>query len=137
MARKRRKAHLVAGELNLVAMIDVAFQLLNFFLITVKPMDVMTHLSVFRPMAEKASQEQSVAEVIRITVFPEGFTLNDSIVNKTQLESKLRTLAAMDAKQSVLIQCTNESPHSKLVELLDLCAKLKLTQLSVISSNAY
>ena len=49
MARNRRISGNVAGELNLVAMIDVAFQLLSFFLITVAPVDALTHLPVARP----------------------------------------------------------------------------------------
>ena len=49
MARKRRTGRNGAGELNLVAMIDVAFQLLSFFLITVVPHDVMTNIMVTRP----------------------------------------------------------------------------------------
>ena len=54
MARKRRRNSFNAGELNLTAMIDVAFQLLSFFLVTAHPVDVLTNLDVFRPMAEKA-----------------------------------------------------------------------------------
>ena len=34
MARKRRRSTFTAGELNLTAMIDVAFQLLSFFLVS-------------------------------------------------------------------------------------------------------
>ena len=41
MARKRWKSDARPGELNLTAMIDVAFQLLSFFLITVHPVDVL------------------------------------------------------------------------------------------------
>ena len=56
-------------------MIDVAFQLLAFFIITTKPVDVVTNLDVFRPSPEKQSQEQSPAKIIRVTVFPDGFTI--------------------------------------------------------------
>lgn len=116
-------------------MIDVAFQLLAFFIITVKPVDVMTNLDVFRPMAEKASQDTSPAKVIRITVFPDGFTINDRAVDSHGLSTLLGKLAELDKTQTVLIQCLNDSPHGKLIELLDLCSKFKLTNLSVVSSG--
>lgn len=135
MSRKRRRNSFQAGELNLTAMIDVAFQLLAFFILTAKPVDVITNLDVFRPMAEKASQESSPAKVIRITVFPDGFTINDRSVDSRGLSALLGKLADLDKTQTVLIQCLNESPHGKLIELLDLCAKLKLTNLSVVSSG--
>lgn len=138
MARRRRRGGgWTAGELNLVAMIDVAFQLLNFFLITAHPVDVMAHLTVLRPQAEKRTQEVSPANVIRITVFPKGYTLNERIVTLQELEALMVSLSSLDKNQSILIQCTNAARHSKLVDLLDMCAKLRLTNLSVISSNAF
>jgi biopolymer transport protein ExbD len=135
MARKRRRSTFTAGELNLTAMIDVAFQLLSFFLISAHPVDVLTNLDVFRPQAEKSSQEQSQAKIIRVTVFPDGFTINDRGVDSRQLMNLLGKLADLDKTQTVLIQCTNESPHGKLIELLDICCKLGLVNLSVVSSG--
>lgn len=137
MPRKRRKSSFTAGELNLVAMIDVAFQLLNYFIISIHPVDVMTHLAVNRPQAEKKSQEESTASVIRITVFPDGYTLNERLRSVVQLRQELARLASIDKKQNILIQVTNESTHGKLVDLLDMCAEMKLTELSVVSSGAY
>ena len=135
MARKRRRSTFTAGELNLTAMIDVAFQLLSFFLISAHPVDVLTNLDVFRPQAEKSSQDVSPAKVIRVTVFPDGFTINDRAVDSRQLTGLLGKLADLDKTQTVLIQCLNESPHGKLIELLDICSKLGLVNLSVISSG--
>ena len=135
MARKRRRNSFNAGELNLTAMIDVAFQLLSFFLVTAHPVDVLTNLDVFRPMAEKASQDTSPAKVIRVTVFPDGYTINDRGVDSRQLNALLGKLADLDKTQTVLIQCLNDSPHGRLIELLDICAKLGLVNLSVVSSG--
>jgi len=132
MSRARRQYKLVAGELNLVAMIDVAFQLLSFFIITVTPMDVMTHLKIFRPM-EGPSGGPSPA--IQVTVFADGYTVNDRNVSRAQMEVEIKRLGRIDADQNVLIRCMNDAPHAKLVDLLDMCAKLRLTNLSVVSSN--
>ena len=137
MPRKRRKSSFTAGELNLVAMIDVAFQLLNFFIISLKPVDVMTHLGINRPQAEKKSQDVSPAELIRITVFPQGYTLNETVRSVAQLRTELSRLASLSTKQNILIQVTQESSHGQLVDLLDICAEMKLTELSVVSSGAF
>ncbi len=135
MSRKRRRSTFTAGELNLTAMIDVAFQLLSFFLVTAHPVDVLTNLDVFRPMAEKQTAEVSPAAVIRVSVFPDGFTINDRAVDSRQLVALLGRMADLDKTQTVLIQCLNASPHSRLVELLDVCVKLGLSNLSVVSSG--
>ncbi len=135
MGRKRRKNSFQAGELNLTAMIDVAFQLLAFFILTAKPVDVVTNLDVFRPQPDVSTQSATPPKVIRVTVFPDGFTINERAVDSKGLNALLAKLAELDKTQTVLIQCLNESPHGKLIELLDLCSKLKLTNLSVVSSG--
>lgn len=135
MGRKRRKNSFQAGELNLTAMIDVAFQLLAFFILTAKPVDVVTNLDVFRPQAENNAPQSTPPKVIRVTVFPDGFTINDRAVDSRGLNTLLSKFADLDKTTTILIQCLNESPHGKLIELLDLCAKLKLTNLSVVSSG--
>lgn len=119
-------------------MIDVAFQLLSFFIITVKPVDVVANLNVFRPSTDQAPPSNvKPASMIRIQVFPEGYVINDRDVSINQLESLLVRLAAIDKSQTILIMCANASPHEKLVEVLDLCAKVGLTNLSVVSSGGY
>jgi len=137
MARTRRQSKLVAGEMNLVAMIDVAFQLLSFFIITVSPVDIMTHLSVFRPMGLRpdAVVNPVVDPGIQVTVFADGYTVNDRNVSLAQMETVLAKLGCISPDQGVLIKCMNDAAHSRLVDLLDACARLRLTNLSVISSN--
>jgi biopolymer transport protein ExbD len=138
MARKRKKSEIHAGELNLTAMIDVAFQLLSFFIITVRPVDVYANLNVFRPSPEKQNtSEPSTAKMIRIQVFPEGYTINERDVTARQLDGLLGKLAEASKSQTILIMCANAAPHEKLVEVLDLCAKAGLNNLSVVSSGGY
>jgi biopolymer transport protein ExbD len=125
-----------AGELNLTAMIDVAFQLLSFFIITVRPVDVITQLDVFRPSADTmSSQRQKPPPVIKIMIFPEGFSINDRPVELQDLDRLLTKLAGLDKTQTILIMCASQSPHGRLVDVLDLCAKSGLINLSVVSAG--
>lgn len=135
MARKRKKNEMQAGELNLTAMIDVAFQLLNFFVITSHPMMVTTNLDVFRPSEDKHATPDKPPTVLRIMVLNGGFTLNDQRVTLPMLYTKLDFITKGDKTQTVLIQCASDSRHGSLVEVLDLCNQLKLKNLSVISSG--
>jgi len=136
MARKRKRSEIQAGELNLTAMIDVAFQLLAFFIITVKPADVMASLNVYRPSpVERNATPPPQPPMIRIQVLPEGYILNDRAVTYSEMQEFLRRLAKIDKTQTVLIMCANAAPHEKLVEVLDTCAKVELSNLSVVSSG--
>ena len=136
MGRKRRRQHLVAGELNLVAMIDVAFQLLSFFIITVHPVDVFTNLSVFRPSQEKVNPvDAPPPNFLRIMIYKDAYTLNENPMPFKNLDKVMTTLAKSDSTRTILIMCRAESKHRQLIEVLDMCARLKLTNLSVVSSN--
>ncbi|TAN37033.1 MAG: biopolymer transporter ExbD [Verrucomicrobia bacterium] len=136
MARKRKKSELHAGELNLTAMIDIAFQMLNFFVITAKPMDVLTNLDVFRPSPDAPPpKEAKPPAVIRIGVINGGLLLNDRQASIPMLRDFLEQMAKLDKAQTVLIQCATDSRHGQLVEVLDLCNRLGLTNLSVVSAS--
>lgn len=125
-----------AGELNLTAMIDVAFQLLSFFIITVKPVDVMAHLDVIRPSPDKTASSKSVPNMIRVIILPGGeYAINERPVDREGLSKMLNRLADLDKTQSILLLCNAASQHSDLIAVLDLCAKYGLTNLSVVSSN--
>ena len=140
MARRRNKADNHPGELNLTAMIDVAFQLLSFFLIAIKPVDVYANLDAFRPSPEKTNVSTPSAPMIKIMVLPMNpgesgvYVLNDTPMTTPQMESRLKKYADTDPTQTILIMCAKRSTHKQLIELLDKCAKYKLTNLSVVSS---
>ena len=135
MARKKRRSHMNAGELNLTAMIDVAFQLLSFFIMTMKPTDVLAQLDVSRPAPDKrAIQQSKPINVLWITILADGsFILNDHPIKKENLDQQLTQLGALDKTQTVIVACTPKSSHGKMVEILDLCAKAGLESLSVVS----
>ena len=60
MARKRKGMDAPEGELEMTPMIDVVFQLLIYFIVTIKPVDVVTNLDVFRPAPEIMPHRRAV-----------------------------------------------------------------------------
>ncbi len=120
----------------MTAMIDVVFQLLVYFIVTIQPVDVIAHLDVFRPSPDKQSEQlQTPPKMIRIAILPDGFAMNDRLVGLTEMEGLLGRLASIDTKQTIMIMVTGQSEHDSLVRVLDLCAKFGLKNLSVVSSN--
>jgi biopolymer transport protein ExbD len=140
MARKRYKADNHPGELNLTAMIDVAFQLLSFFLLAIKPVDVYANLEAFRPSPEKTNVSTPSAPMIKIMVLPMNpgesgvYVVNEVPMTTPQTEARLKKYADTDPTQTILVMCAKRSTHKQLIELLDKCAKYKLTNISVVSS---
>lgn len=136
MARQRERKGSEGAELNMTAMIDVVFQLLIFFLVTQKPQDTLANLDVFRPSPEKKQEQlQTPPKMIRVQIYPDGFTINDRPVGLAELDSLLYKLAGIDTKQTIMIMASSQSKHEDLVRVLDLCAKSGLVNLSVVSTN--
>jgi biopolymer transport protein ExbD len=122
-----------AGELNLTAMIDIAFQLLSFFIITSHPVDVIATLDVFRPSADPSASSTSTPNMIRVQVLTGGYTINDKVVAIEELDRLLAKLASIDKNQTIMIMCSQASKHADLIGVLDICSKNGLVNLSVVS----
>ena len=134
--KRRRRTESRGGELEMTPMIDVVFQLLIYFVVTIKPMDIAAHLDVNRPAA-KAATEQNVTppKMIRIQIFREGLIMNDRTVTVQTMTEILQKLAAISTTQTVMIMCARDSEHDMLIQVLDRCAKVGMQNLSVVSMN--
>jgi len=134
MKKSRNKGD--AAKLEMTPMIDVVFQLLIFFIVTLKQEDVLSYLNVSRPSHDRDSGED--INLLTIEVDRNAWVLNGksySVQGRgfVALDKSLARLASFSRSASVVIKCTPDSPHSNLVRLLDVCAREKMTNLSVFS----
>ncbi len=133
MARKRRKQS-EGATLEMTPMIDVVFQLLIFFIVTLKEEDILSHLDISRPAPDPNTvPEEQIQDLLNIMVHKGGYVLQGKRVALSELDRQLSRLARMSSGVSVVIKCTGDSPHSYLMRLLDVCAKSNLTNISVFS----
>ncbi|MCB1069222.1 MAG: biopolymer transporter ExbD [Kiritimatiellae bacterium] len=137
-ARKRqsRRTREEPGELQMTPMIDVVFQLLVYFLVTIKPMDVIAHLDVFRPQPDQQEKQlQPPPRMMRVAIFADGITINERPVGLPELDGILAKLGSIESNQTIMIMCAADSRHEDLIKVLDFCARSNLRNLSVISMN--
>jgi len=136
MARKRRRPDPVGAELEMTPMIDVVFQLLIYFIVTIKPIDVITNLDVFRPAPDQnAKPDEKPPNLVRVGVYQDGYTVNDVPATPERLDEALAKVASIDAGQTIMITVSAVSEHGQLVKALNLCAKNGLKSLSVVSAS--
>jgi biopolymer transport protein ExbD len=103
---------------------------------TMEPTPIFAHLDVFTPSSDRSQQPpKDPPSLIRIGVHGDGYTFDGVSVPFAQLDGFLSRLAQASTTQSVLIQCALDSPHGNLVQLLNVCAKYGLSNLSVVSAN--
>jgi biopolymer transport protein ExbD len=134
MKRKSKGSRGEAAKLEMTPMIDVVFQLLIFFLVTLKQEDILSHLDVSRPAPESdRPPETPITDLLEILVYENGYVMQGRRLSLRTLDARLTRLASYSKNVSVIIKCTGTSPHSRLVQLLDICAKAGLKNLSVFS----
>jgi biopolymer transport protein ExbD len=117
-------------QLEMTPMIDVVFQLLIFFIVTIKQDDIFSMLSASAPTGLPSDY---IITAVNIEINKTGFIIRGTPVSLTHLEKRLASLAEYDRNFSVVLRCTSDSPHKYLVQTLDICHKLDLTNLSIFS----
>jgi biopolymer transport protein ExbD len=138
MGRKRKRNKGDAAQLEMTPMIDVVFQLLIFFIVTLKQEDLLSKLNVARPAPDPdATPEDQVEDLLTILVDSQGYGLNGRPFRGRSglaaIDKYLKRMASFSKNTTVVIKCTGDSPHLHLVQLLNICAREGLTQLSVFS----
>ena len=138
--KKKARKEIDNPALEMTPMIDVVFQLLIFFIVTLKQEDILARLEVSRPAPDPdAKKEEQPEDLLNIQVYNpkrlggEGYVLKGKRVTLKELDRQLTRLAGFSRSISVVIKCTGDSRHGELVLLLDICSKLGLQNLSVFS----
>jgi biopolymer transport protein ExbD len=131
--RKKRRITNDQPQLEMTPMIDVVFQLLIFFIVTIKQEDIYSMLSASAPAADPTASSKVQPNVLNIEINKTGFILRGTPVSKAILEKRLASYAEYDKTVSVVLRCTGDSPHKYLVQTLDICHKLELTNLAIFS----
>lgn len=126
-------------KLDMTPMIDVVFQLIIFFVVTLKQEDVLSHLDAMAPAPDSNAKPEEKLDLLTIDIYnPKaqagyGFLFNKSPVNLEQLDAKLKSASRYSKKSSILLRCTKDSPHSLLIKAMDLCNKYGMTNLAIFS----
>lgn len=131
MGRKRNKGE--AAKLEMTPMIDVVFQLLIFFIVTLKQQDILAHLDVFRPEPSKAPPPEQIKDTLEIMISRDGYWLNGTLIPYRTMVRRISKIARYSKDMPVIIKCTLDSPHKYLIKTLDACSKAELSQISVFT----
>ncbi len=141
MAKGKKVSSGDGAALDMTPMIDVVFQLIIFFVVTLKQEDVLAKLDAMAPSPDPNAKAEQVEKLTLITIdiynpkkHPgEGFLFNKGAVTLRQLDAEIGRAARYGKDASVLLRCTKDSPHSLLVKALNICAKHGMTKLAIFS----
>ncbi len=134
MARKPQEN----PALDMTPMIDVVFELIIFFVVTIKQEDVFSKLNANRPAPSSGKSEDSSDTTVTIEI-GRGRDANGVLgynkreVRRSELDQNLREVARTSKKTPIIIKCTEDSPHKALVDALDICYRNQLFSVSIFT----
>ncbi len=133
MAFERKHNKGESPKLDMTPMIDVVFQLLIFFVVTLKQEDILSKLSAARPAPDPTATKENQIEPITVIVAPQGFIFNGRPMRQNELDRQIERLSGFSKTAMVVIKCTADSPHAFLVQVLDICNKYGMMNLAIFS----
>ena len=126
-------------QLDMTPMIDVVFELIIFFVVTIKQEDLFTKLNANRPApaaSNSSSNESDTTVTIEINRGPDAngrLIYNRREVKRSELDQNLKEVARTSKKTPIIIKCTGDSPHKALVDALDICYRNELFSVSIFT----
>jgi len=131
--KKRRKKNLFAEDSTPIsAMIDIVFLLLIYFILTQKPIIEDTLLEFSPTVKNNTKPVSSIKNFGIIEVGEQTFSLDGQKIMFEQVEPCLRTLYKTDKDIQIIIFCSDQAKHSKLVSVLDCCRLTGIKDVSVM-----
>ena len=120
-------------EINVVPMLDLAWNLLVVFMIVVTAS--VQGISVNLPKASAAASKiKPTTKAITITA--DGTIYLDSFpVTLSELETRLRQYKAADPSLPVLVRGDEKISYKSVIDVLDLLQKLEITQLGLVTQK--
>ena len=120
-------------KVEMTPMIDVVFQLLIFFVVTLKQEDILAKLMASRPAPDPKALPDKQPDLIDITVHKHGFIFKGKPVSLEGLDRQIARYSRLSTTANVIIRCTSDSKQRYLVQAMDICSKYKMKNLSIFS----
>lgn len=120
-------------EINVVPMLDLAWNLLVVFMIVVTAS--VQGISVNLPKASAAASKIKPTTKA-ITITSEGTIYLDSFpVTLSELETRLRQYKAADPNLPVVVRGDEKISYKNIIDVLDILQKLEITQLGLVTQK--
>ena len=126
-------------QLDMTPMIDVVFELIIFFVVTIKQEDLFTRLNANRPAPASSSSSSSESDTTVTIEIGKGRDANGVLVynkrevRRSELDQNLKEVSRTSKKTPIIIKCTEDSPHKALVDALDICYRNELFSVSIFT----
>ena len=124
-------------QLDMTPMIDVVFELIIFFVVTIKQEDIFSRLNANRPAPSPPNRNTPESDTNVTIAIGKGrdangvIVLNGREIKRTELDRHLHEIVSK--KTAIIVRCSEDSPHKALVDVLDICYRNQLFSVSIFT----
>ncbi len=135
MALLRKKKFVDKIDIPMSAMIDVVFLLLIYFIITYREEIPEAHLQVNLPSPDAPPSEEVRVPPLELEVRPREYLFRGRPMQPETIRRALATLAREGDPDdlTVVIKTHVRAPTRNLIEILDICRSVNITDLNVMT----
>ena len=124
-------------QLDMTPMIDVVFELIIFFVVTIKSEDMFSRLNANRPAPSNGSPSESdttvTIQIGRGRDANGAIVYNGREVKRKELDANLHEVSRTSKKTPIIVRAASDSPHKALVDVLDICYRNELFSVSIFT----
>ena len=124
-------------QLDMTPMIDVVFELIIFFVVTIKSEDMFSRLNANRPAPSNGSPSESdttvTIQIGRGRDANGAIVYNGREVKRKELDANLHEVSRTSKKTPIIVRAATDSPHKALVDVLDICYRNELFSVSIFT----
>jgi biopolymer transport protein ExbD len=121
-------------EINVVALIDVIFAILTFFIVTSLTLARTEGLSVNLPGASSGKSQDQTKIVISIDA-QGAVALNRKSIDATNLVPQIQSLIVKDQLTMVVINADEKVGHGRVVEIMDTVQQIPGIKLGIATKR--
>jgi len=122
-------------EINVVALIDVIFAILTFFIITSLTLSRTEGLAVNLPGASSGKSQDQTKIVISIDA-QGAIALNQKSIDSASLIPQIKSLMVKDRSTMVVINADEKVGHGRVVEMMDAVQQIPGIKLGIATKRS-
>jgi biopolymer transport protein ExbD len=121
-------------DINVVALIDVLFAVLTFFIITSLTLTRSEGLSVNLPIAGTGKSQDQTKIVVSINARG-SISLNSKLIDLITLVPQLQTLITQNGQTLVIINADEQVEHGRVVAIMDRVRQIQGVKLAIATKQ--
>lgn len=128
------KKHSYVRELpaaQLIPLIDILFVMLAFFMAMFLHFNFESSLDISVPSATSGAESAVTSQEIIINILKEGgVVVGQKTMDLSELAALLKRAAQLSPRQAVIVRADQKTYHERVVQVLDVCAKANVWNIS-------